>query len=141
MDPKTLQADVWVFDPVNLAKPWYTRQSWTKLTNDDYLLRIRYWDCRENSNNDIVVTDEGTSQFPDFDFVGDDAAVSSDAAREEGRGRGCALTRARAVANKGGDGKVTTGGFEAEGPSTLRRDSSALQQRSQSADVGQRFER
>jgi hypothetical protein len=78
VDPRTLQADVWVFDPVNLAKPWYTRQSWTKLTNDDYLLRIRYWDCRENSNNAIVVTDEGTSQFPDFDFVEDDAAVSSD---------------------------------------------------------------
>jgi hypothetical protein len=80
VDPKTLQADVWVFDPVNLAEPWYTRQSWTKLTNDDYLLRIRYWDCRENSNNAIVVTEEGTSQFPDFDFVENDAAVSDDAA-------------------------------------------------------------
>jgi hypothetical protein len=33
-DPKTLQADVWVFDPVNLAKPWYTRQSWTMLSDD-----------------------------------------------------------------------------------------------------------
>jgi hypothetical protein len=80
VDSKTLQADVWVFDPVNLAEPWYTRQSWTKLTNDDYLLRIRYWDCRENSNNAIVVTEEGTSQFPDFDFVADDAAVSDAAA-------------------------------------------------------------
>ena len=81
VDPKTLQADVWVFDPVNLTEPWFTRQSWTKLTNDDSLLRIRYWDCRENSNNDIVVTDDGTSQFPDFDFVSDDAAaVSSDPA-------------------------------------------------------------
>jgi hypothetical protein len=80
VDPKTLQADVWVFDPVNLVEPWYTRQSWTQLTNDDYSLRLRYWDCRENSNNDIVITDEGTSQFPDFDFVENDAAVSSDAA-------------------------------------------------------------
>jgi hypothetical protein len=78
VDPRTLQADVWVFDPVNLAEPWYTRQSWTQLTNDDYSLRLRYWDCRENSNNDIVITDEGTSQFPDFDFVEDDAAASSD---------------------------------------------------------------
>ena len=78
VDPKTLQADVWVFDPENLAKPWYTRQSWTRLTNDDYALRIRYWDCRENSNNSIIVTDEGTSQFPDFDFVDDDASVSND---------------------------------------------------------------
>ena len=68
-DPKTLQADVWVFDPVNLARPWYTRQSWTKLTDDDKMLRIRYWDCRENANNNIVVTKEGTSQFQGFTFV------------------------------------------------------------------------
>ncbi len=80
VDPKTLQADVWVFDPVNLAEPWYTRQSWTQLTNDDKQLRIRYWDCRENSNNAIITTESGTSQFPDFDFVPDDAAVSSDEA-------------------------------------------------------------
>lgn len=67
-DPKTLQADVWVFDPVNLAEPWYTRQSWTQLTNDEYLLRIRYWDCRENENNDIVIEKDGTSQFDEFTF-------------------------------------------------------------------------
>lgn len=78
VDDKTLQADVWVFDPVNLAEPWYTRQSWTQLTNDDRLLRINYWDCRENSNNEIIITDQGTSQFPDFTFVEDDAAVSRD---------------------------------------------------------------
>ena len=80
VDPKTLQADVWVFDPVNLAEPWYTRQSWTQLTNDNTQLRIRYWDCRENSNNAIITTDSGTSQFRDFDFVPDDAAVSTDEA-------------------------------------------------------------
>jgi hypothetical protein len=80
VDAKTLQADVWVFDPVNLAKPWYTRQSWTQLTNDDKQLRIRYWDCRENSNNAIITTDSGTSQFPDFDFVPNDAEASTDEA-------------------------------------------------------------
>jgi hypothetical protein len=69
VDPKTLQADVWVFDPVNLVKPWYTRQSWTKLSDDEKQLRIRYWDCRENANNNIIVTKEGTSQFPGFTFV------------------------------------------------------------------------
>ena len=78
VDEKTIQADVWVFDAVNLAKPWYTRQSWTKLSNDDYKLRIRYWDCRENSNNEILKKDDGTSQFRDFNFVPDDAATSSD---------------------------------------------------------------
>ena len=69
VDPKTLQADVWVFDPVNLMKPWYTRQSWTKLADEEKLLRLRYWDCRENANNNIIVTKEGTSQFPGFTFA------------------------------------------------------------------------
>jgi len=78
VDPVTLEADYWVFDPVNLAKPWYTRQSWTEIENEDNFLRLRYWDCRENQNNDIIEKDDGTSQFPDFDFVKDDAAVSSD---------------------------------------------------------------
>jgi hypothetical protein len=80
IDPKTLQADVWVFDPVNLTEPWYTRQSWTQLTNDDKVLRIRYWDCRENTNNQIITTDQGTSQFRDFTFVPNDADVSTDPA-------------------------------------------------------------
>jgi len=78
VDPVTLEADYWVFDPVNLAEPWYTRQSWTELENDDNFLRIRYWYCGENQNNAIIEKDDGTSQFPDFDFVEDDAAVSSD---------------------------------------------------------------
>lgn len=68
VDADTLQADVWVFDPVNLAEPWYTRQSWTKLTNDDYTLRIRYWDCRENPNNQVTKKEDGTSDFLPFDF-------------------------------------------------------------------------
>jgi len=68
VDERTLQADVWVFDPVNLKAPWYTRQSWTKLTNDDTALRLRYWDCRENGNNAITKKGDGTSEFETFDF-------------------------------------------------------------------------
>lgn len=79
VDGITLEADYWVFDPVNLAEPWYTRQSWTELDNDDYFLRIRYWDCRENQNNEILEKSDGTSQFSDFDFIDNDAAVSTDA--------------------------------------------------------------
>lgn len=74
----TLEADYWVFDPVNLAEPWYSRQSWTELDNDDNYLRLRYWDCRENQNNDILEKEDGTSQFLDFDFIDNDAEVSSD---------------------------------------------------------------
>jgi hypothetical protein len=90
VDPKTLQADVWVFDPVNLAHPWYTRQGWTKLTDDKKELRIRYWDCRENPNNQIITTDQGTSQFKDFTFVPNDAAVSNDAAVNKSQKPGAA---------------------------------------------------
>ena len=68
VDSNTVQADVWVFDPVHLAKPWYSRQSWTKLSNDDHTLRIRYWDCRENSNNVVIKKEDGTSDFLPFDF-------------------------------------------------------------------------
>ncbi|MCP5144898.1 MAG: hypothetical protein H6978_08750 [Gammaproteobacteria bacterium] len=78
IDGVVLEADFWVFDPVNLAKPWYTRQSWTKLANDDNLLRLRYWDCRENQNNEILQKSDGTSQFMDFDFIENDAEVSTD---------------------------------------------------------------
>jgi hypothetical protein len=78
VDGITLEADYWVFDPVNLAEPWYSRQSWTELANDDNFLRIRYWDCRENQNNDILEKEDGTSQFLDFDFIDNDAAVSTD---------------------------------------------------------------
>ncbi|MBN4074993.1 MAG: hypothetical protein COA71_06925 [SAR86 cluster bacterium] len=64
-----LEADFWVFDPVNLTEPWYSRQSWIELANDDTLLRIRYWWCGENQNNDIIILDDGTSQFSEFDFL------------------------------------------------------------------------
>lgn len=77
IDGVTLQADVWVFDPVNLAEPWYTRQSWTELANDDAYLRIRYWDCRENPNNVVFETEEGSSQFAPFTFDGDPAATEN----------------------------------------------------------------
>lgn len=64
-----LEADFWVFDPVNLEEPWYSRQSWIELANDDTLLRIRYWWCGENVNNDIIILEDGTSQFSEFDFL------------------------------------------------------------------------
>jgi hypothetical protein len=64
-----LEADFWVFDPVNLVEPWYSRQSCIELANDDTLLRIRYWWCGENVNNDIIILEDGTSQFSEFDFL------------------------------------------------------------------------
>ena len=72
-DPETVIADVWVYDPVTLTEPWYTQQIYKQVPNPDGYLRIDYWNCRENPNNTIVKTEEGTSQFSDFTFTDGDS--------------------------------------------------------------------
>ena len=72
IDDETIVADVWVYDPPNLAEPWYARHTYKKLTNDDHYLRIRYWDFTESQNNAITLTEEGSSDFTDFDFTDED---------------------------------------------------------------------
>ncbi len=69
-DDKTLGADVWVYDPPALAEPWYTKQSYLKLSDPN--LRIRYWNCGENQNNAVVQTQEGATKFQDFTFTDKD---------------------------------------------------------------------
>jgi hypothetical protein len=68
-DPTTMIVHVWAFDPPALAEPWYTRQVFKRLTNDDASLRIRYWNCGENQNNVVEQTDAGSSDFADFTFT------------------------------------------------------------------------
>lgn len=72
IDDDTIIADVWSYDPPVLLEPWYTRHTYKKLTNDDHFLRIRWWDFLENQNNAIDLTDEGGSDFTDFDFTDSD---------------------------------------------------------------------
>ena len=71
-DAATMVAHVWVFDPPALVEPWYTRQVYKKLSNDDSSLRIRYWHCSENQNNVVEQTETGTSDFSDFTFTEQD---------------------------------------------------------------------
>jgi len=71
-DPKTLRADVWVYDPPALAEPWFTRQSYLKLDDPDKGLRIRYWNCGENQNNSVFQTQDGSTQFQDLTFTKSD---------------------------------------------------------------------
>ena len=68
-DPKTLRADVWVYDPPALAEPWFTRQSYLKLADEQ---RIRYWNCGENQNNSVFQTQDGSTQFQDLTFTPSD---------------------------------------------------------------------
>lgn len=71
-DPMTMVVDVWAFDPPALREPWYTRQVYKQLSNDDKSLRIRYWNCGENQNNTVEKTDTGTSDFSNFTFTDKD---------------------------------------------------------------------
>jgi len=65
----TMVVHVWAFDPPALQEPWYTRQVYKRLSNDDATLRIRYWGCGENQNNVVEKTDTGTSDFTNFTFT------------------------------------------------------------------------
>jgi hypothetical protein len=71
-DPTTIVAHVWAFDPPALAEPWYTKQVYKKLSNDDHSLRIRHWHCGENPNNIVTQTETGSSDFADFTFTDQD---------------------------------------------------------------------
>jgi hypothetical protein len=68
-DDSTMAVDVWAFDPPALAEPWYTKQIYKRLSNDDKSLRIRYWDCGENQNNTVTKTETGSSDFTNFNFT------------------------------------------------------------------------
>jgi hypothetical protein len=72
VDDRTVEVDVWVYDPPALVEPWYVKQRYSKITNDDTQLRIRYWDCLENPNNTVYKTQEGSTQFKDFTFTESD---------------------------------------------------------------------
>jgi hypothetical protein len=72
VDARTLEADVWVYDPPALREPWYTTQRYIKLTNPDNQIRIRHWSCKGNPNNEVYETPDGGSQFRDFTFTTED---------------------------------------------------------------------
>jgi len=59
-DDNTIEADVTVYDPSALLKPWHVVQHYTRVTTPG--LRIRSWVCEENANNKVVQTKEGATQ-------------------------------------------------------------------------------
>jgi hypothetical protein len=72
VDDNAIGADVWVYDPPVLQEPWFARQVYEKLSNEDKSIRIRYWHCGENENNAVVQTTQGGTQFKDFTFTDKD---------------------------------------------------------------------
>ena len=80
VDARTIVADAWIYDPALYVEPWYMQRRYTQVPNDDSLLRMNYWHCGENPNNDVYKTPEGNTQYNDFTFTTDDNRT-----REQGK--------------------------------------------------------
>ena len=72
VDPKTIEARVWIYDPTIYVEPWFFVRRYAQVTNPDRSLRINYWYCGENPNNDVYKTPDGSTQYRDFTFGGKD---------------------------------------------------------------------
>jgi len=70
VDEETIQADVWVYDPEALEEPWYTRQIYKRMHQEEGSpLRLEYWWNCHSPNNIVVPTEDGGTTFLDFDFT------------------------------------------------------------------------
>jgi len=70
IDHETIQADVWVYDPEALEEPWYTRQIYKLIEQEEGSpLRLEYWWNCHSQNNLVVPTGDGGTTFLDFDFT------------------------------------------------------------------------
>ena len=68
INPTTVKADVWIYDPALYSEPWYIERRYGQVPNEDKSLRIRYWNCNENPNNDVFKTPDGSTNYKDFTF-------------------------------------------------------------------------
>ena len=72
IDEDTIRAQAWLYDPTILEEPWYVEREYARVANEDTSLRMRYWHCGENENNAVFQTEEGSTQYTDFTFTGED---------------------------------------------------------------------
>jgi hypothetical protein len=70
--PSTIAADVWIYDPALYTEPWYMQRRYSQVPNGDHSLRIRYWNCNENPNNDVIKTPDGSTNYKDLTFTDKD---------------------------------------------------------------------
>jgi len=68
IDARTISVDAWIFDPALYTETWYMNRRYTTVDNADKSLRINYWHCGENPNNDVFKTPDGSTQYNDFQF-------------------------------------------------------------------------
>ena len=71
-DAETIVVDAWIYDPALHLEPWYLQRRYTQVPNPDTSLRMNYWHCGENANNEVFKTPDGNTQYRDFTFTGDD---------------------------------------------------------------------
>jgi hypothetical protein len=69
VDAATIVADAWIYDPTIYVEPWYLQRRYRQVPNPDKSLRMNYWHCGENPNNDVYRTPDGSTQFRDFTFA------------------------------------------------------------------------
>lgn len=69
LTPTLIEADVWIYDPTVYTEPWYFTRRYRRVANDDKGLRMNYWHCGENQNNEVYRTPDGSTQFRDFTFT------------------------------------------------------------------------
>jgi hypothetical protein len=74
IDARTIVADAWIYDPAIYQQPWYLQRRYSQVANEDKLLRMNYWHCGENPNNEVYKTPEGNTQYRDFSFTPSEAA-------------------------------------------------------------------
>ena len=71
VDADTIEVDAWIYDPTLYVEPWHMQRRYTQVPNADTSLRMNYWHCGENPNNEVFKTPEGNTQYRDFTFTGD----------------------------------------------------------------------
>jgi len=67
----TIRADAWIYDPTLYTEPWYLQRRYSQVSNPDKVLRMNYWHCGENPNNDVYKTPDGGTQYNNFSFTSD----------------------------------------------------------------------
>jgi hypothetical protein len=71
VDPKTVEAKVWIYDPTIYVEPWYVTRRYTQVSNPQKDVRMNYWNCGENPNNEVYRTPDGSTQYKDLQFTKD----------------------------------------------------------------------
>ena len=69
VDPQTIEAKIWLWDPAVYVEPWYATRRYTRVENVDYRIRMNYWFCQENPNNEVIKTPDGNTAFKDLTFT------------------------------------------------------------------------